>query len=102
MYRVDWTNRAEKDADTCVRAGYGKQLAEILRTVENDPYAQTQHFERLVGNLNGVYSRQINHRNRFIYTVLPNTESAKDENGRLYDGIVLVHRSWRHDYRSAL
>jgi len=102
MYRVDWTNRAEKEADTCIRAGYGKQLAEILRTVETEPYAQTQHFERLVGNLNGVCSRQINHRNRFIYTVSPNAENAKDENGELYDGMVLVHRSWKHDYRPML
>jgi toxin YoeB len=99
MYRVDWTNRAEKDADACIRAGYGKQLAEILRTVENDPYDPVQHFERLVGNLKGVCSRQINYYNRFIYTVLPNTKNANDENGKRYDGIVLVHRSWKHEYK---
>jgi plasmid maintenance system killer protein len=70
-----------------------------MTTVENDPYKPTQHFERLTGNLKGLYSRQINYKNRFVYTVLPNTENARDEDGNLYDGIVRVHESWGHKYK---
>jgi Txe/YoeB family toxin of toxin-antitoxin system len=100
MFKVDTTNRAEKDMETCVSAGYGKKLSEILTTVERDPYHPSQQFERLTGNLRDFCSRKINKGCRFIYTVLPNTEGAKDENGNLYDGLVLVHRSWKHNYKN--
>jgi Txe/YoeB family toxin of toxin-antitoxin system len=99
MYSVEWTNRAEKEAYICLRAGCGKQFAEILKTVKKDPYDPSQQFERLSGNLNGFCSRRINHRNRFLYTVLPNNEGARDAAGKLYDGIVLIHESWGHEYK---
>jgi Txe/YoeB family toxin of toxin-antitoxin system len=99
MYRIDLSNQADKDAEACRRAGYGKKLAEILTTVENDPYAPTQQFERLVGNLKGYCSRKINKGCRFLYKVFPNAENAKDENGNLYSGIVRVYESWEHNYK---
>jgi Txe/YoeB family toxin of toxin-antitoxin system len=99
MYSVEFTNRAEKDAATCLRAGYGKRLKDIKETVERDPYEYSQGFERLTGNLKGYCSRQINKGNRFLYSVHKNTDGIKDENGNLYDGIVIVHESWEHNYK---
>lgn len=99
MYRLDWTNQAKKDADTCRRAGYGKRLAEILNTVENNPYCLSQGFERLAGNLKGYCSRRVNYNNRFFYEALPNTENARDRNGNLYDGFVRVYETWGHNYK---
>jgi len=84
--------------EACRRAGYGAELAEIMTTVENTPYDPAHHFERLKGNLKGYCSRQINHGNRFLYTVHPNTENATDRHGKPYEGIVRVHRSWKHIY----
>jgi toxin YoeB len=98
MYKLRWSKQAKGDAEICERAGFKALLDEILDTVEQSPYKPTQHFERLTGNLKGAYSRRINYYNRFIYTTLPNEEGLRDENGELYDGIVLVHRSWGHDY----
>jgi len=98
MYKLRWSKQAKRDAETCERAGFKAQLDEILDTVEQSPYEPTQQFERLVGNLKGVYSRRINYYNRLIYTTHPNEEGLRDENGELYEGIVLVHRSWGHDY----
>jgi len=99
MHRVHWTAQAQKDADTCRRAGCGKQLANILNTVKDDPYDPSHKFERLKGNLKGLCSRQINRKNRFLYKVLPNTENAEDKQGNLYDGVVLVVRAWGHNYK---
>jgi len=100
MYSVEWTNRAEKEAYTCIRAGCKERLSEILKTVENNPYDPSQHFERLTGNLKGFCSREINHHNRFVYKVLPNDEDARNDAGELYDGIVLVFESWGHKYKN--
>jgi len=99
MYNVVISNRAEKDMDTCTRAGYGRALAKIMLTLEKDPYEKSQGFERLTGNLKGLCSRQINHKHRVLYTVLQNTDGAVDKDGNLYDGIVLVHEAWGHRYR---
>jgi len=101
MYKILRTKRAQKDAKICEHAGFGAQLDEILDTVEEDPYRPTQHFERLTGDLKGYYSRQINYKNRFLYTVLPNDMGLKDnDSNRLYDGIVVVHEAWGHKYKN--
>ncbi len=99
MFRVDVSNRAEKDMDTCLSAGYGRQLAEIMNTVEEDPYKPTHGFKRLKGDLKDFCSRKINRKSRFVYSVLPNDERAIDEYGKLYDGIVRVHEAWGHKYK---
>ncbi len=99
MFRVDISNRAEKDMDTCISAGYGRKLAKIMNTVEEDPYKPSQGFERLREDLKALCSRRIDRNNRFVYSVLPNNEKAKDEFGNQYDGIVRVHEAWGHEYK---
>jgi len=101
MYKLWWTRQGKKDYDTAVRAGYKAEMAEILSVVRKNPYEPTpgHHFERLVGNLKGYCSRQVNHNNRFMYKVLPNTDGVKDGDGNLYEGIVQVFRAWEHDYK---
>ncbi len=83
---------------TARRAGRGAKLAAIMRTLAKDPYAPTQSFERLLYNMKGFCSRRIDYNNRVVYTVEPNTEGARDEDGNLYEGIVVVHESWGHVY----
>jgi hypothetical protein len=70
-----------------------------MLTLEENPYENSQGFERLTGNLKGLCSRQINHKHRVLYTVLPNSEGTRDENGNQYDGIVFVHEAWGHRYK---
>jgi Txe/YoeB family toxin of toxin-antitoxin system len=99
MYKIRWSRRALKDKWYVDRAGLGDKLSKMLGVVERDPYEQTpgHYCEKLAGNLNNAYSRRIDYHNRFIYTVLPNTENAiNDKTGKLYDGFVYVHRSWGH------
>jgi Txe/YoeB family toxin of toxin-antitoxin system len=100
MYRLDESKQAGKDYETAERAGRGAKLDEILAVMERDPYEDTpgHRFEQLVGNLKGACSRRIDYHNRIVYTVHPNTEGAKDDNGNLYDGIVRVHNAWGHRY----
>jgi Txe/YoeB family toxin of Txe-Axe toxin-antitoxin module len=71
-----------------------------MRTLRDNPYEQSQGFERLTGNLKGFCSRQISLKHRVLYRVLPNVEVAKDECGNLYEGIVPVYRAWGHNYRN--
>jgi len=98
MYKLRQTTRAKRDLETCKRSGFEDKIDEILDTMERDPYDPSQGFERLVGNLKGYCSRKISKGNRILYSVHKNTEGAKDGDGNLCDGIIIVHESWGHKY----
>jgi Txe/YoeB family toxin of toxin-antitoxin system len=99
MYLILRSKQAKQDAETCLRAGFKKQLDNIRDTLKHDPYEFSQGFERLTGNLKGFCSREINHGNRVLYEVFANTKGLKDEHGKLYDGIVKIYESWGHRYK---
>jgi|TergutMp193P3_1026864.scaffolds.fasta_scaffold32856_2 Txe/YoeB family toxin of toxin-antitoxin system len=101
MYRIDVTRRARKELETAKKNGCGVEINKILKVVERDPFEPTpgHRFEKLVGELKDHYSRRINYHNRFIYTVLPNTEGAKDIYGKPYEGVVRIHKCWEHKYK---
>jgi len=96
MYDIRLTKQAQKDAVNVERAGLKPRAAEIIRTVRNNPFEETQDFEKLRGNLKGAYSRRINSQHRFVYEVLPNDEDAKDANGEPYKGIIKIISMWTH------
>ncbi|MDR2591221.1 MAG: Txe/YoeB family addiction module toxin [Chitinispirillales bacterium] len=98
MYKLEFTKQAQKDVKIAARAGYENQVKEILETVQKDPFNSTQQFERLLGNLKGMCSRRIDYHNRFVYSVLTNTDGLRNEKGVLYEGIVHVVSAWGHNY----
>jgi Txe/YoeB family toxin of toxin-antitoxin system len=99
MYKIQRIKQAKKDMEVCIRAGFEEQLNEIRKTVKRDPYENSQGFERLKSNLKGYCSRKIGKGNRFLYSVHKNTNGIRDENGNLYDGIIIVHESREHNYK---
>ena len=64
--------------------------------MRKDPFEVSQSFEKLKGDLQGLYSRRLNRQHRFVYQVFPNTDGVKDKTGVLYDGIVKVISMWTH------
>jgi len=101
VYRLDESKQAGKDYETAERAGRKAKLDEILSVLERDPFEPTpgHRFELLKNNLKGHYSRRINRHNRVLYTVHPNTEGARDDDGNPYQGIVRIHEAWGHNYK---
>jgi len=96
MYKVQWAKQAKKDFENIESTNLTPKIAEILRTVRENPFEESQSFERLKYDLKGMCSRRINKKHRFIYEVFPNTENLKDANGVLYDGIVNIVSMWSH------
>ena len=68
MYQVVFTKTALKQLPNL------KALAEILR---QDPYRNPPPYEKLVGDLKGVYSRRINAQHRLVYQVLEEEKTVK-------------------------
>ncbi|MCL2565974.1 MAG: Txe/YoeB family addiction module toxin [Defluviitaleaceae bacterium] len=96
MYKVQVSRQAKKDAVHIERSGLKAYVYEIIETIEKDPFEPSQGFEELRGKWKGSYSRRINKKHRFVYTVLPNTDKEADEQGNIYKGVVKVLTMWTH------
>ncbi len=89
-YRLVYTKQAQKDAKKAASSGLKPKIEDLLDILKENPFEEYPPYEKLVGNLEGAYSRRINIQHRLVYQVL------KDEK------IVKVIRMWTHyDYREA-
>lgn len=93
MYLIRFTKQAAKDAAKLKGAGLADKAKALIEIVRENPFQTPPTYEALVGNLDGLYSRRINLKHRFVYEVI--SESVT-EDGVCYEGIVKVVRMWTH------
>lgn len=64
------TKNALKDQELVLRNPIlKKQVLNILKTLQDNPFEISQSFEALKGNLKGFYSRRVDRCNRVVYSV---------------------------------
>jgi len=83
-YKLALSKQAVKDAKKLEASGLDQKAKELLKIIKENPYQNPPHYEKLVGDLNGFYSRRINIQHRLVYQVL---EEEK---------VVKVLRMWTH------
>ena len=83
-WKLLYTKQAQKDARKLTSSGLKTKAQKILTILESDPYKSPPGFEKLLGDLQGAYSRRINIQHRIVYQVL-NEEK-----------IVKILRMWTH------
>ena len=83
-WEVVFAKHAVKDAKKLTAAGLKSKAQELLEVLQNDPFQNPPAYEKLVGDLNGAYSRRINIQHRLVYEVFKN------------ERIVRVLRMWTH------
>lgn len=83
-YQLAYSTRARKDARKLARSGLLVQAQRLLDVVQQNPYQNPPPYEKLVGDLDGCYSRRINIHHRLVYEVLES------------EGIVRVLAMWTH------
>ena len=83
-WRVVYTRHAQKDAKKISKSNLKKKTIKLISILEQDPFQSPPQFEKLVGDLEGAYSRRINIQHRLVYQVL--TE----------EHVVKVLRMWTH------
>jgi len=83
-WRIVYTRQAQKDAKKLARSNLKEKALEILSLLEQDPYQNPPQFEKLVGDLEGAYSRRINIQHRLVYQVLEEVR------------VVKILRLWTH------
>ncbi len=83
-WKVVFTKQAQKDAKKLSSSGLKDKAQKLLAILETNPYQNPPPYEKLVGDLEGAYSRRINIQHRLVYEVI------------LEGRVVKVIRMWTH------
>ncbi|MBN1684953.1 MAG: Txe/YoeB family addiction module toxin [Gammaproteobacteria bacterium] len=83
-WKLFFTKQAGKDAKKLASSGLKNQTQKLLDILKENPYQNPPHYEKLLGDLKGIYSRRINIQHRLIYSIIPDQK------------IVKIIRMWTH------
>lgn len=83
-WEVVFAKHALKDAKKLSAAGLRDRAQALLDLLAHDPFQNPPPYEKLVGDLQGAYSRRINIQHRVVYEVFKK------------ERIVRVLRMWTH------
>ena len=76
-WRLVYTRQAQKDAKKLSAAGLRAKAEALLEVLAANPFQNPPPFEKLVGDLEGAYSRRINIQHRLVYQVLKKERTVK-------------------------
>jgi Txe/YoeB family toxin of toxin-antitoxin system len=93
VYRIIYTKQAAKDIKNLKSCGLDKKAKGLIEIMKKNPFQNPPPYEKLVGNLQGYYSRRINIQHRIVFQIIeePNTYEDID-----YEGYVKIIRMWAH------
>ena len=77
MYKVLYTKRAVKDVPKLKSSGLNTKAKKLIDIIRINPFQTPPPYEKLVGDLQGAYSRRINIQHRLVYQVLEDTKIVK-------------------------
>ena len=83
-YKILYSKLALKDAKKLSSVRLDEKAKKLIAIIKNNPFQNTPPYEKLVGNLNGSYSRRINIRHRLVYEI------------REVDKVIRISRMWSH------
>ena len=84
QYKILFSKIALKDKNKLKNAGLEGQCKKILDLMLDDPFCYPPSYEKLTGDLSGLYSRRINRQHRIVYEVV---EERKE---------IHILRMWTH------
>jgi Txe/YoeB family toxin of toxin-antitoxin system len=77
MWEIYYTKQAKKDAKKLSSASLKNKAQALLAIVQENPYRNPPPYEKLIGDLDGAYSRRINIQHRLVYQVLDDEKAIK-------------------------
>jgi Txe/YoeB family toxin of toxin-antitoxin system len=83
-FKVKFTKQAVKDLEYLKAANLSKKAKKLVDIMKENPYQNPPPYEKLIGDLDGMYSRRINIQHRLVYEV------DNEEN------IIKIIRMWKH------
>ena len=77
MYEIIYTKTAVKEVEKIKIAKLDKNCKQLIDIIRNNPFKIPPSYEKLVGDLKGLYSRRINIKHRLVYQVYENEKIIK-------------------------
>lgn len=68
-YTIKFSKQAEKDKIKLKSSGLDRNCKDILILMLENPFCYPPSYEKLSGDLTGLYSRRINRQHRLVYEV---------------------------------
>jgi Txe/YoeB family toxin of toxin-antitoxin system len=76
-WELHYASQARKDAKKVASSNLRPQVEALLEILRKDPLTTPPPFEKLVGDLDGAYSRRINIQHRLVYQLYPEKKAVK-------------------------
>ena len=83
-WQILFTKQAQKDAKNITKSGLREKVEVLLDVLAINPLQTPPPFEKLVGDLDGAYSRRINIQHRLVYQILKKEK------------VIKIIRMWSH------
>lgn len=84
MWIVKFTKNSEKDKKFLKSAGLEDKAKKLLNLIAENPFKNPPSYEKLVGDLQGYYSRRLNIQHRIVYKVYKEINT------------IVIHSMWSH------
>jgi toxin YoeB len=83
-WELVFTKQAQKDARKLAASNLRDKAQALLDILQVNPFQNPPPYEKLIGDLDGAYSRRINIQHRLVYEVIES------------EGAVKILRMWTH------
>ena len=77
VYKIVYTKQVIKDIPKIKSIGLSKKTQRLIKVIKENPYKNPPSYEKLVGDLQGAYSRRINIQHRLVYQVYEEEKIVK-------------------------
>lgn len=77
MYTIVYTKKAAADIPKLNSAKLDTKAKALIEILRENPYQTPPPYEKLIGDLQGAYSRRINVKHRLVYEVLEEVNAVK-------------------------
>ena len=77
MFAVVYTKTALKDIPKLKAAHLDGKAKALIAVIRENPYQTPPPYEKLVGDLSGLFSRRINGQHRLVYEVFDREQAIK-------------------------
>lgn len=84
MWIIKFTKNAEKDKRLLKSVGLEDKVKKLLNLIAKNPFQNPPSYAKLVGDLQGHYSRRINLQHKLVYKVHEDINT------------VVIHSMWSH------
>ena len=77
MFKIVFTKTALKDIPKLKKIHLDDTAKALIEVLKENPYQNPPPYEKLIGDLNGLYSRRINAKHRLVYEVFKDIKTVK-------------------------